>query len=60
MASIISVFSFNLYLFAVCIFAVNFGFRGFMNSCVIYISEISSDNMRNLAPNLLNFCWALG
>jgi len=33
---------------------------GYLNSAIILMTELSSENLRNLSPNILYFGWAIG
>lgn len=57
---IAATFSFNIIMFSVCLMFFGGAFRAFFNACIIYITETSSDTMRQLAPNLLSMGWAIG
>lgn len=53
-------FSFSIQSFAVFALCINFGFGGFSISSMVMITEISSDNLRKLAPSLFMMGWSIG
>lgn len=56
----ISIFSWNIVMFAICSLLIDFSLRGFMNNSLVYMTELSSENIRTLTPSLLNMCFAIG
>ena len=58
--AMLSVFSLNIYCFAAASFLLHFALIGFMCSSVVYFSEISDDNYRNVGPCLFYAFWGMG
>lgn len=44
----------------ICMCIVNIGYKGFQISSIIFISEISSENLRVLSPCFFYVGWAFG
>ncbi|KAL4508170.1 hypothetical protein ABPG72_021543 [Tetrahymena utriculariae] len=59
-SSLIATFSINIYMFSLCLLFFGIGFRAFFNACIIYLTETTSNTIRQLAPNILSIGWALG
>lgn len=57
---IVCSFSWSGISFGICAFLVHFGFRGHMTSTLVYISEVSSENIRHLSPMIFHCFWAIG
>jgi len=38
---------------------MNAGIFGYLNACIIYTVEVSSENLRNLAPNIFYIGWVI-
>ena len=55
-----STFSFNIYMFCGCMIVFGAAYRAYFNACIIYLTETTSDNIRQLAPNILSIGWAVG
>ena len=44
----------------ICAGIMSFGIYGYLNSAIILMTELGSENLRNLAPNVLYLGWAVG
>ena len=53
LSCIVGYFSINIYMFLFCAFWFGFGSRAYFNASIIYLSEITSENLRILAPCIL-------
>ena len=58
--ALVSAFAWRIEIFAFCVFMMNFGFIGFFNASIVFITEISSENLRQITPNLLLLAWSIG
>ena len=47
-------------MFMICAGIMNFGIYGYLNCSIILMTELSSENLRNLAPNVLYLGWGIG
>lgn len=56
----ISAFSANIYMVGLNLFIFGFGLEIFFNGAVVYLPEVSSNKLRQFAPNILNMGIAFG
>lgn len=59
-SALVATFSINIYMFAICLVFFGIGYRAYFNACIIYLTETTSNTIRQLAPNILSIGWALG
>jgi len=57
---VIIAFSFNIYIIAICLFIFGFVGAGFFVSTVVYVYEISSENLRKIYYCIFLLFQALG